>query len=272
MDSSVISGIILGLILLLLGIYTSGGTAGAFWDVASVLIVLGGTLAAVMIRYGYSSIPRIVQLYRVAMRKKTTHPEETIRTIVRLSEIARRDGLLAMEDETGEMDDPFLKQGVQLVVDGTDPELVKSVLEIEMAFLEDRHSEGQGIFSFMASVSPAFGMMGTLIGLIIMLGGLDDPDSIGPGMAMALITTMYGTVLANLFFSPIAGRLRLLTEEEIFHKEIITEGILSIQQGENPRVIEHKLKAFLSPTQRVTDMRQVPGRAAQSSEVESVVS
>lgn len=270
MDRGLIVGLVLGLALILMGIWTGGGTLSAFLDVPSILIVLGGTLAATIVRYGLSSVNKSLELFRIAATGRTPAPEETIRNVVRLAEIARRDGLLAMEDENESLDDPFLRNGVQLVVDGTDPELVKSIMEIEMAFLEERHREGQALFTYMGSMSPAFGMLGTVIGLIIMLGSLNDPDAIGPGLAMALITTFYGSVLSNVVFLPIAGRLRQMTEEELLHKEIITEGILSIQQGENPRVIEHKLKAFLAPEQRTIQMRSSArvGRA----ETESVVS
>jgi len=268
MDRSIIYGFLAGTILIVTGIYASGGDVLSFADLSSVIIVVGGTLASVVVRYGVRGLARIPQLLRVAMRPADMQPEETIRGIVRLAEIARREGLLAMEDETANITDPFLKEGVQLVVDGTDPELVKNILEIEMAFLEDRHRQGQAMFSFMANVSPAYGMIGTLIGLIIMLGRIDDPDAIGPSLAVALITTFYGSILANLFFAPVAGRLRLLTEAEILQKELITEGLLSIQQGENPRVIEHKLKSFLAPDRRNT----VQTRAALRPEVEGVVS
>lgn len=270
MDRGLIVGLVLGAALILMGIWTGGGALSAFVDLPAILIVLGGTLAATIVRFGVSGLSKCGQLLRIAAAGRTPDPEETIRHVVRLAEIARRDGLLAMEDENESLDDPFLRNGVQLVVDGTDPELVKSIMEIEMAFLEERHRSGQAMFSFMGSMSPAFGMLGTVIGLIIMLGRLNEPEAIGPGMALALITTFYGSVLANLVFLPIAGRLRRLTEEELLHKEIITEGILSIQQGENPRVIEHKLKAFLAPEQREVQVRS-SARMARA-ETESVVS
>lgn len=266
----VVIGLVLGIALIIMGILTSGGQLRSFWDLASVLIVLGGTVAAVIVRYGIESFKHIGVLLRVALTAKGFQHEKTIGEVVRFAEIARREGLLAMEDETDSIDDDFLKNGVQLVVDGTDPELVKSILEIEMAFLEERHRTGQAMFTFMGSISPAFGMIGTLLGLIIMLGHLDNPDAIGPGLAVALITTLYGSVFANLFFTPLAGKLRQLTEAEILHKEIITEGILSIQQGENPRVIEQKLKAFLAPELRNAQVR--PSPSVSQADAESVVS
>lgn len=271
MDRGVIVGVILGIALILMGVWTGGGALSSFFNLPSVLIVLGGTLAATMVRFGLTGLSKSVELLRIAATRRPPVPEQTIRDVVRLAEIARRDGLLAMEDENESLDDPFLRNGVQLVVDGADPELVKSIMEIEMAFLEERHKVGQSMFTFMGAMSPAFGMLGTVIGLIIMLGHLNDPDSIGPGMAFALITTFYGSVLSNVVFTPIAGRLRHITEEELLQKEIITEGILSIQQGENPRVIEHKLKAFLAPEQRQAQVRSTSARVART-EAESVVS
>lgn len=270
MDLGIIYGILLGIVLILVGIWTSGGQVLPFLDIGSLVIVLGGTVAAVLVQYGLSQMKQIIALVRLALVQKPKRPEETIRTIVRLGEIARRDGLLAMEDQTADIDDTFLRDGIQLIVDGSDPELVKSILEIEMAFLEERHRQGQGMFQFMGAVSPAFGMIGTLIGLIIMLGNLNDPDRIGPGLAVALITTLYGSFFSNLIFIPLAGKLRALTDEEILLKEIITEGILSIQQGENPRVIEQKLKSFLAPTARFT--RDQPARSGTQVDAEGVVS
>lgn len=266
----IIYGVLLGIGLILMGIWTGGGQILPFMNMASFLIVLGGTIAASLVHFGMDVLKRIGPLLRVLIRGELKRPERIIRTIVRLAEIARRDGLLAMEDETEDIDDPFLREGIQLVVDGSDPDLVKSILEIEMTFLEERHRVGQSIFQYMGTVSPAFGMIGTLIGLVIMLGRLDQPDMIGPGLAVALITTLYGTVFSNLIFSPLAGRLRAMTEHEILMKEVMTEGVLSIQQGENPRVVEQKLKAFLAPEARA--LRETEREEATQGAQESVVS
>ena len=157
----------------------------------------------------------------------------------------------SLEEATEALDDEFLKKGLMLVVDGTDPELVRNLLETELDFIEQRHKAGQGLFESMATAAPGFGMIGTLIGLINMLGSLDDPTTIGPSMAVALITTLYGSLIANLFFSPMANKLKVKSGEEILEREIMVEGLLSIQAGENPRIIEEKLKAFLPPSMRV---------------------
>lgn len=249
MDVATVIGIIVG-VALLTGAILMNSTLSAYWDPPSVLIVLGGTLAATLINYPLNEVLGVFQVLRIAFRRQTTTPEEIIRSLVGFAEKARREGLLAMEEEAEKIDDSFLQKGIQLVVDGTDPELVRGIMEIELAFLEERHRRGQRIFETMGALAPAFGMTGTLIGLIQMLGKLEDPESVGPGLAVALITTLYGVILANLIFLPIAGKLKVKSEEEVLLREIMVEGILSIQAGENPRIVEEKLKAFLPPKKR----------------------
>lgn len=257
MDGGLISGIVLGIAIIAAGIYVSGGDLLTFWDLSSLMIVGGGVLAATLVHFRGEQIRNMLRLVQIALTRRKQSPRDAIRTVIELAEKARREGLLAMEDEASRLDDPFLRKGIQLVVDGSDPELVKSVLEIEIAFLEERHRMGQDLFRFMANVSPAFGMVGTIIGLVIMLGNLQDPDALGPGLALALITTFYGVVMSNLIFLPIAGKLRILTESEVLMREIMLEGILSVQQGENPRIIEEKLSSFLPPHQRAEYRREL---------------
>lgn len=191
-----------------------------------------------------------VKVLGVALFRKKPTPQQTIRLLVDLAQKARREGLLALDEEAEELDDYFLRKGLRLVVDGADPETVRQILDIEITFLEERHQSGQRIFDHLGAVAPAFGMVGTVIGLIIMLGNLDNPESIGPAMAVALITTFYGVVLANLIFLPIAGKLRVISDEEVLMREVMIEGILSIQAGENPYIVEQKLESFLAPDQR----------------------
>ncbi len=202
---------------------------------------MGGTFAAIMINFSMGQVLSVFPpLLRVAFSQKATNNLGVIETLVEFAETSRREGLLALEEKAMALNEPFLEKGIQLVVDGTDAELVRSILEIELAFLEERHRLGQRIFEQMGgALAPAFGMIGTLIGLIAMLGDLDDPDQIGMGMAVALITTLYGgAVAANLVFIPVAGKLRLKSDEEILIKQVMIEGILSIQAGENPRIVE----------------------------------
>jgi chemotaxis protein MotA len=157
---------------------------------------------------------------------------------------------LALEEAAQQLKDDFLQKGVLLIVDGTDPELVRNILETEMSFIEERHNSNQGIFSFMATIGPGFGMLGTLIGLINMLANLTDPSTVGPNMAVAIVTTFYGSIIANVFCNPVVNKLKLRSSQESLMKEVMLEGMLSIQAGENPRIIEEKLKAFMSPKLR----------------------
>lgn len=249
MDLATLLGIIIGAVLLLVSIAIEGDLL-LYWSFSSILIVFGGTFAAIMINFSMGQVLSVFPLLKVAFSKQTTNNIGIIDILVDFAETSRREGLLALEEKSAAVNEPFLEKGIQLVVDGTDAELVRSILEIELAFLDERHRLGQSIFEQMGALAPAFGMIGTLIGLIAMLGDLENPDQIGMGMAVALITTLYGTIAANLVFLPLAGKLRLKSEEEILIKQVMIEGILSIQAGENPRIVEEKLKSFLSPGER----------------------
>jgi len=214
------------------------------------MIVVGGTLAATLINFPLAQVVGTIKVIRIAFRNHTTEPAKIIGILVAFAEKARREGLLALEAEAEMLDEPFLKKGIELIVDGTDPELVRNILETELSFVAERHKQGAQIFENMGASAPAFGMLGTLIGLILMLRNLEDPSTIGPGMAVALITTFYGSLLANLIFLPIAGKLKVRSSEEILNKELMLEGILSIQAGENPRIVAEKMKSFLNPIAR----------------------
>lgn len=244
MDIMGILGVLLGFLSQIIGILM-GGSLLDYWDPSSVFITIGGTFFAAMANYNFKTFKTIGKLYAIALSKDKSDFKNSIQTLIHLANVARKDGVLALESEAEALGDEFLKKGILLVVDGSDPELVKNILQTELSFIEERHGNGQAMLNSMAAYAPAFGMAGTLIGLINMLRELDDPDSLGPAMAVALITTFYGVILANLCFTPIAGRLKEKTANEIMQKEMLIEGILSIQAGENPRVIEEKLKAFL---------------------------
>lgn len=245
MDLATIVGLITGAVLLSGAIFL-GGSPVIFISAQSALIVLGGTLAGTMASFTLDDLKKIPSLLRIVTQDNELQSTEIIDVLVNFAERARREGLLALEQDVMEVDDPFLQRGVQLVVDGTDPELVRNILETKLTFLEERHRKGRSIFDTMGQLAPAFGMIGTLIGLIQMLSKLDDPSGLGSGMAVALITTLYGAILANLVFIPLAGKLKVRSEEEVLMKEVMIEGILSIQAGENPRIVEEKLNAFLS--------------------------
>lgn len=249
MDFATITGVILGIVLILISIKTQGSLL-TFWSFSSVLVVVGGVLAATLINYTLSQVISVMKVVKIAFKTRSYEALEIIRLIVSLAEKARREGLLALENDIEEYEDEFIKKGIQLIVDGNDPELVRNVLQAEIIMMEQRHKIGYGIFEAMGLSAPAFGMLGTLIGLILMLKNLNDPSALGPGMALAMITTFYGSLLANLIFNPIAGKLKLRSNEEILHKEIVIEGVLSIQAGENPRIVAEKMKTFLTPEEK----------------------
>ncbi len=249
MDISTFMGIILGVAFLIIGIMTKG-SLGSYYDSASIMITVGGTIAATLISFPMPKLLDTLRSVRHIFFGKDLDADQAIDRIIELANVARREGLLALEEAIMELNDDFLKKGILLIVDGTDPELVRNILETELYFIEERHSTGQSLFETLGALSPAFGMIGTLIGLINMLKTLEDPSSVGPNMAVALITTFYGAILAYLFFLPMARKLKVRSGEEILLKEILIEGMLSIQAGENPRIIEEKLIAFLSPKLR----------------------
>lgn len=249
MDIATVVGIIAGFGLILISIIL-GGTLDTFINVPAIVIVVGGTISATLINYPLTDVVGLMGPVRQAFFTQDIDPRGLIQKLTEFATIARREGILALETHANETDDEFLGKSIQLAIDGTAPELIRDILTTEVAFMEDRHSRGQAILTSMGASAPAFGMIGTLIGLVQMLAGMEDPSSIGLGMAVALLTTLYGAVLANVVFIPVAGKLKVRTAGELLVKEITIEGILSIQSGDNPRVVEQKLKAFISPALR----------------------
>ncbi len=250
MDLATIIGIISGVGLVVTTIIM-GGSPKIFIHIPSMMVVFGGATAALLISFQLKEVLGVINVVRKAFFSEKTDNVALINQIVELSKKARKEGLLAIDKEVSQIEDPFLRSGMEMVVDGTEPELIRSIMETELSYLMDRHKRGQEIFSAYGEYSPAFGMIGTLIGLIGMLQNLNDPSQIGGGMAVALITTFYGALAANLVFLPIAGKLKNRSEEEVLIKEMIIEGVLSIQFGEHPNTIQRKLMNFLSPKQRV---------------------
>lgn len=250
MDIGTLIGLVGGVIIVLYGIISSGGSLIDYWDTPSVIIVIGGALAATIMAYPLNKFKKVVAITKSAFFNKSLSPISIIKELIELANVARREGLLALEEAGQRTEDEFLKKGIMLIVDGTDPELVRNILETELVFLEERHAEGRALYETLATYGPAFGMVGTLIGLINMLGDLDDPSTLGPSMAVALITTLYGSLIANAFAAPMADKLKYKSNEEVLVKEVVVEGLLSIQAGENPRIIEEKLKTFLPPELR----------------------
>jgi chemotaxis protein MotA len=249
MDIATIVGLVAGFGLVISAIIM-GGSPIIFVNPPSALITVGGTLAATLVNYPLSDVLSVLTSVKNAFFTKEISPQALIEKLVGFATIARREGILALESHTAEAGDEFLERSVQLAIDGTAPELIKDILTTELAFMEDRHAMGQSILLAMGAFAPAFGMIGTLVGLVNMLATLDDPSKIGGGMAVALLTTLYGAIMANIIFLPAAGKLKVRTSNELLAKEIIIEGILSIQSGDNPRIVEQKLKAFISPALR----------------------
>ncbi|MCK5708804.1 MAG: motility protein A [Candidatus Aureabacteria bacterium] len=251
MDITTIVGIALGIFLVISSILAGGG-GSIFVDVPSLLITVGGAIAATAIAFPLPEVLRVFKIVSKTFFAKPPDPNEIIKNVVKFAMLARREGILALEDSASELDDEFMKKGIQLAVDGTAPDVLKEILEIESAFIEERHTAGQDILGFLGDAAPAFGMIGTLIGLVLMLSSLEDPSQIGGGMAVALITTFYGAILANLFFIPMAAKLKTRTKEELLGKTLVIEGVMSIQSGDNPRLVEEKLKAYLPPHLRMS--------------------
>jgi len=249
MDIATIVGLIAGFGLIFLAIVL-GGSPEIFISVSSVIIVIGGTIAATLVQYPLGDVLGVAGPVRNAFFSQDADIRGLIDRLVEFATVARREGILALENQLERVEDEFLKKSIQLAIDGTAPELIRDILTTEVAFMEDRHNKGQSIVSAMGVFAPAFGMIGTLVGLVQMLAGMEDPSQIGAGMAVALLTTLYGAILANVVFIPTAGKLKVRTATELLAKEITIEGILSIQSGDNPRVVEQKLKAFISPEMR----------------------
>ncbi|MFW5960033.1 MAG: motility protein A [Chitinivibrionales bacterium] len=245
MDIATIIGIVFAYVLILSGM--GFGNLATFIDPPSMLIVIGGTVASMFTAYPLGKVLSLIGIIKNAFFAKQLAPEKTIKQIVGFAEQARREGILALESEAENINDTFLKKGIQLAVDGTEPELIKDILATEISFLEQRHSEGAGIFELAGTLAPAFGMIGTLIGLVLMLGNMSDVESIGPNMAVALITTLYGSMFANTFLIPINQKLKGYSAKEIMTKEMMLEGIMSLQSGDNPRIVEQKLTSFIEP-------------------------
>ena len=257
MDIATIGGMIAGIVFVLLGIIAAKGNPLLFVDPASMMIVFGGSFSALLVSNPLGKVLSIGKVANFAFFAPTLDVGEMIVTLVSFSEKARREGLLSLEDDLAEVDDPFLRKGIQLVVDGTDPELVRRIMETELENIIDRHDGMRKIFEDWALYAPAFGMIGTLIGLILMLVNIEDKSAIGPGMSAALITTFYGALLANLFMQPMANKLEIRGNEEVLMKLIMVEGTLSIQSGDNPRIVKDKLISFLEPIQREAISKEV---------------
>lgn len=251
MDIASIIGLLLGTALLILSIAIAPGASfGAFIDYPSIMVVLGGSVASILICFPLKSVLNTARVIKNVFFNRQEDFRGLIDQIVSLAETARRDGLLALEGRIEELSNAFVILGIQMAVDGTRPEVIEDILRTELSAVATRHRNGRNVLDQLGRFAPAFGMIGTLIGLIIMLGNMDDPAAIGPGMAVALITTLYGAIVANLVALPMAEKLNHINKHEMLIMEIIVRGIMGIQAGENPRVIEQKLNTFIPPKYR----------------------
>ncbi|MDX1959599.1 MAG: motility protein A [Leptospiraceae bacterium] len=252
MDIATLIGLGSGLFVLSLGVITAGLNPLSIIDIPSVLITIGGGIAGTIISAPWEATLGMGKVTRKIFFVTKFDTTNLITTLVSFSEKARREGLLALEDDVNELPDEFLKKGIQLVVDGTDPELVRNIMETEMGNIAGRHANGRNWWDTLGSLAPGFGMLGTLIGLIAMLQNLGsgDTSAIGVGMAAALITTLYGSFVANMIAIPFVKKLIRRSEDELAMKQIMIEGTLSIQSGDNPRIVKEKLSSFLSPSER----------------------
>lgn len=250
MDLATIFGMILAWGALVGAMLMEGGDVRALINVPAGLLVFGGTLGAAMMSYRMNQIRILPDILRKAFRESPEDILGTVGYLVGLSERTRREGMLLLEREANLVSDDFLARGMRLAADGVEPELLRDVMTTEIHFLQQRHKIGVSIFTTMGGFAPTLGIIGTVIGLIHMLANLSDPGKMGPLIAGAFIATLYGVSSANLIFLPIANKLRGQTQEESFHRELMVEGILAIQAGDNPRIVDEKLKAFLAPQLR----------------------
>lgn len=251
MDKGTIGGLVLGSALLIVSVLIAPGASfAAFIDLPSAAVVIGGSIAACAIAFPIRTLLALPTVARKLFSPRHREMGPVIAQLIEFAEVARRDGILALENRIEQIDDHFVRLGLQMAVDGTDVELMEKVLRSEIDAVAQRHKTGKSVFETLGRYAPAFGMIGTLIGLIIMLGNMDDPESIGPGMAVALITTLYGAIVANMVCLPFADKLAFYSKREMEVREVILRGILAIQEGDNPRVLEQKLKTVLPVSQR----------------------
>ncbi|MBI5366256.1 MAG: motility protein A [Planctomycetes bacterium] len=248
-DIASIFGLFIGFFLLAAGILDRTPLS-LYFDLSSVYITFGGALAATIVQFSANDLSRIPSVVWQVFWIRPQSPLELIKDLVRYAEIARRDGILALEGVTEEIHDEFMVRGLQLAVDGTDPESIQMMLVTELENLRDRHERARRVFDALATYLPAMGMVGTVIGLVAMLRNLQDPKIIGPAMATALLTTLYGAVGCYLVAMPMAKKLEMRSREEVLLKEMIIRGVMSIQSGDNPRVVEQKLRIYLPPRLR----------------------
>ena len=250
MKAATAIGIVIAILGLLGGAVMEGTPIGSLFNIPAILIVFGGLIGVSIASFGIEGMKAVPGMYMKAFNAERPDLAAEVQRLVGYAERARREGLLALEPELAEIDDPFLKKGMQLVVDGTDPELVREILEAELEGMSARHKAGQAIFKDAGAFAPTMGIIGTVMGLIAVLQKLDQPETLGPAISGAFIATLFGVASANVVFLPVALRLKALSEAEAEARILVLEGILSIQAGDNPRVVGEKLLSFVPPAER----------------------
>ncbi|HAG11540.1 MAG TPA: flagellar motor protein [Desulfotomaculum sp.] len=255
MDPTILIGTLGAIVFLVGGFLLEGGHAGALMQKTAAMIVFGGTIGATIASFSMKEIKTIPGLFKIVLTQKVPEPSEVIEKIVELAEVSRREGLLQLENRLSEIDDPFLRKGLQLLVDGNDPELVKNTLEVEIYATEERHQTGKQIFEAAGGYAPTMGIIGTVMGLVHVLGQLSTPDELGPAIAVAFIATLYGVGSANVIWLPIATKLSGLSKKEILIRQLMMEGVISLQAGYNPTLIRDRLSGFLKPSNRKKEIK-----------------
>ena len=249
MDIATLIGIVLAFGLVAFAI---GGGLPSFIDPPSMIIVLGGTVGVLLVSYPLGDVLKIIGVAIKTFMYKMASPKETIAELVELSQVVRKEGILALESRMGDISNPFMAKGLQMAIDGQEPSEIEDILYTEMDKLSQRHAKGADLMAQVGTMAPAMGMIGTLVGLVLMLQNMSDPSSIGPSMAIALLTTFYGALVANIIALPMSAKLKSRSKDEILLHEIILTGIQSLVAGENPRVMEQKLLGFLPPKERTS--------------------
>ncbi len=252
MDLGILYGFLGTWVLLMWALFGSGDIT-MFIDNNSLILVCGMTSTVIFYAFPAGNVKQIIKVVKRAVFFSSPSTAKLIEDLVSYAEIARRDGILSLESTTKDIEDPFIVLGIQMAVDGTDPELIEQVLTNDLENLAERHDTGKAVLDTIGKYAPAFGMIGTLVGLVIMLSNMDDPAAIGPGMAVALLTTMYGAIIANAIALPLADRLGRRSAEEVLYRTIIIKGVMSIQSGDNPRIVEQKLRTYLPPSERTEE-------------------
>lgn len=250
MDLGTVVGFVVAFGSLMVAVFMEGGQLGPLMSLPPAIIVFGGTLGATLVSMPLREVVRMPGLLKLAFFPQLVSPRDMAQELVRLAGIARRKGLLQLESEVQNLDDPFLAKGLALVIDGTDAELIRETMETEIYAMQARHKSGSKMFTTMGGLAPTLGVTGTVMGLVNMLANVDDPAAMGPAISVAFLATLYGVGAANLFYLPVAAKLTVRSEEEANQCELLLEGLMSLQAGLSPMMVEERLKSFLRPQDR----------------------